>query len=106
MWKSRFSNQTSHQDYLRFFTPVLSHSGFYFEKPWLLQPIECGHTDTYDSTILWIESLKLAVCGDVVYGQVHQTLFETNTKAKRAECIRAIEKVEALEPVYVVLGHP
>lgn len=49
--------------------------------------------------------LKLAVCGDVVYGQVHQMLFEANTKAKREEWIRAVEKVEALNPTYVVPGH-
>jgi glyoxylase-like metal-dependent hydrolase (beta-lactamase superfamily II) len=52
-----------------------------------------------------VPDLKLAVCGDVVYGQVHQMLFEANTKAKRQEWIRAIEKIEALKPSYVVPGH-
>ena len=32
-------------------------------------------------------------------------LFEANTKAKREEWIRAVEKIEALEPAYVVPGH-
>ncbi|CAG9982952.1 unnamed protein product [Clonostachys byssicola] len=78
---------------------------FKLENRWELQAIECGHSDTHDSTVLWVPDLKLAVCGDVVYGQVHQMLFEANTKAKREEWIRAIETVEALKPVYVVPGH-
>lgn len=105
VWESRFPNQIPHQEPLTFITPISPQSGFHLEDRWLLQPVECGHTDTYDSTILWVESLKLAVCGDVVYGQVHQMLFEANTSEKRAEWIRAIEKVEAFEPVYVVPGH-
>ncbi|KAF1964616.1 Metallo-hydrolase/oxidoreductase [Bimuria novae-zelandiae CBS 107.79] len=69
------------------------------------QAIEIGHADTYDSTFLWVPDLRLAVCGDVVYGQVHQMLMEANTKAKREEWIRAIEKVESLNPAYVIPGH-
>ncbi|KID94982.1 Beta-lactamase-like protein, partial [Metarhizium majus ARSEF 297] len=72
---------------------------------WELQAVEVGHSDTYDSTVLWVPALRLAVCGDVVYGQVHQMLMETNTPAKRAEWIRAVEKVEALDPLHVVPGH-
>ena len=49
--------------------------------------------------------LKLAVCGDVVYGDVHQLLLEANTKEKRAEWISAIEKVRELKPETVVAGH-
>lgn len=71
----------------------------------IFQAIETGHSDTHDSTILWVPDLRLAVCGDVVYGQVHQMLFEANTAAKREEWIRAIEMVEALDPLYVVPGH-
>jgi len=69
------------------------------------QAVEVGHTDTHDSSFLWVPDLKLAVCGDVVYGQVHQMLMEANTKAKREEWIRAIEKVESLDPAYVIPGH-
>jgi glyoxylase-like metal-dependent hydrolase (beta-lactamase superfamily II) len=105
MWEARFPGQI--------FTPqptILAHplpedNLLLLEGRWALQAIECGHSDTYDSTILWVPDLKLAVCGDVVYGQVHQMLFEANTKAKREEWIRAVEKVEALGPAYVVPGH-
>lgn len=69
------------------------------------QAIECGQSDTYDSTILWVPDLRVAVCGDVVYGQVHQMLLEANTKFNRQAWIRSIEKAENLDPVYVVAGH-
>lgn len=49
----------------------------------VLQAIEVGHTDTFDTTILWIPDLRLAVCGDVVYGDVHQYLAEADTREKR-----------------------
>ncbi|KAJ5896688.1 uncharacterized protein N7473_006087 [Penicillium subrubescens] len=78
---------------------------FVLEDRWTFEAIECGHSDTFDSTILWVPDLRLAVCGDVVYGDVHQMLFEANTPEKREEWIRAIEKVESLNPVYVVPGH-
>jgi glyoxylase-like metal-dependent hydrolase (beta-lactamase superfamily II) len=71
----------------------------------VLQAVEVGHTDTTDTTVLWVPDLKLAVCGDVVYGDVHQYLVEANTREKRMEWIAALEKVKALGPETVVAGH-
>jgi glyoxylase-like metal-dependent hydrolase (beta-lactamase superfamily II) len=71
----------------------------------VLQAIEVGHTDTFDTTILWVPDLRLAVCGDVVYGDVHMYLVEANTREKRMEWLAAIEKVQALKPERVVAGH-
>jgi glyoxylase-like metal-dependent hydrolase (beta-lactamase superfamily II) len=51
----------------------------------VLQAIEVGHTDTFDTTVLWVPDLRLAVCGDVVYGDVHMYLVEANTREKRIE---------------------
>ena len=70
-----------------------------------LRAIEVGQSDTHDSTVLWVPSIKLAVCGDVVYGDVHQMLGECNTKAKRQGWIDSIRKVEALKPEIVVPSH-
>ena len=70
-----------------------------------LAPVEVGHSDTYDSTVLWVPSIRLAVCGDVVYGDCHQMLGRANTKALRGEWIAAVERVEALDPQLVVPGH-
>ncbi|KAH6688463.1 beta-lactamase-like protein [Plectosphaerella plurivora] len=85
--------------------PLPESNTFSLQGRWIFPAIEVGHSDTYDSTILWVADLQLAVCGDVVYGDVHQMLLEANTKSKREEWIRAIERVEALKPVYVVPGH-
>ncbi|EGU73297.1 hypothetical protein FOPG_18698 [Fusarium oxysporum f. sp. conglutinans race 2 54008] len=103
MWNAYFPGQIFTPFTLA--KPLPETLQFKLQDRWIFQAVECGHSDTYDSTILWVPDLKLAVCGDVVYGQVHQMFFEANTKAKRDEWTRAVEKVEALNPVYVVPGH-
>ncbi|EGU81407.1 hypothetical protein FOPG_10092 [Fusarium oxysporum f. sp. conglutinans race 2 54008] len=85
--------------------PLQDSNEFRLQDRWLFKAVEVGHTDTYDSTVLWVPDLKLAVCGDVIYGDVHQMLLEANTKSKREEWIHAVEQVEALGPIYVVPGH-
>lgn len=85
--------------------PLPEDNKFVLANRWTFQAIECGHSDTFDSTVLWVPDLRLAVCGDVVYGNVHQMLFEANSLEKRQEWIRAVERVEALNPAYVVPGH-
>jgi glyoxylase-like metal-dependent hydrolase (beta-lactamase superfamily II) len=69
------------------------------------QVLEVGQSDTHDTTVLWVPDVKLAVCGDVVYGDVHQMLAESNTKELRAGWIASIRKIEALKPNMVVAGH-
>ncbi|KAL1622947.1 hypothetical protein SLS56_008555 [Neofusicoccum ribis] len=102
-WESRFPGQIHRPFTLA--QPLPASNAFQLEGRWDFQAVEVGHSDTYDSSVLWVPALRLAVCGDVVYGQVHQMLFEANTAAKREEWIRAVEKVEALGPAYVVAGH-
>ncbi|KAI1458713.1 Metallo-hydrolase/oxidoreductase [Annulohypoxylon moriforme] len=102
-WESRFPGQIYRPFTLAQALPVSNE--FKLQDRWVFQAVECGHSDTHDSTVLWIPDLKLAVCGDVAYGQVHQMLMEANTKSKREEWIRAIEKVKALGPNLVVPGH-
>jgi Metallo-beta-lactamase superfamily len=67
--------------------------------------IEVGHTDTVDTTVLHVPDIHLVVAGDAVYGDVHQFFGEANTTAKREEWLKAIEKVESLNPHTVVAGH-
>ncbi|KAJ0118487.1 Zn-dependent hydrolase [Diaporthe amygdali] len=85
--------------------PLPDSNEFRLQERWLFKAVEVGHSDTYDSTVLWVPDLRLAVCGDVIYGEVHQMLLEANTKSKREEWINAVERVQALDPVYVVPGH-
>ncbi|KAJ0413196.1 beta-lactamase-like protein [Aspergillus carlsbadensis] len=67
--------------------------------------VEVGHTDTYNTTVLHIPSIRLVVAGDAVYGDVHQYFGEANTAAKRQEWLRALDTIEALDPHTVVAGH-
>lgn len=103
VWESRFPGEIARPFILA--EPIGPENEFKLQGKWPFKAIEVGHSDTYDTTVLWVPDIRLAVCGDVVYGQVHQMLGEANTAAKRDEWIRAIEKIEALDPLYVVPGH-
>ena len=65
---------------------------------------EVGHTDTADTTSLYIPSIVLVVAGDAVYNGVHPYLVESN-KQTRLEWIAALDKIEALKPRAVIAGH-
>jgi glyoxylase-like metal-dependent hydrolase (beta-lactamase superfamily II) len=102
MWGSRFPGEIPVPFELAQALPAGNE--FYLEGN-SLQVIEVGQADTHDSTVLWVPSIKLAVCGDVVYGDVHQMLGECDTKEKRLGWIKAIRKVQELRPELVVPGH-
>ncbi|KAI5356937.1 putative metallo-beta-lactamase, ribonuclease Z/Hydroxyacylglutathione hydrolase [Septoria linicola] len=101
-WGDRFPGEIDTSFVLA--NPLPDNGEFQLEGH-LLKAIEVGHSDTHDSTVLWVPSIKLAVCGDVVYGDVNQMLAFAKTKALQEEWIRAIEAVEALKPEIVVAGH-
>ncbi|KAE8371241.1 beta-lactamase-like protein [Aspergillus bertholletiae] len=67
--------------------------------------IEVGHTDTHDSTALYVPDIRLVVAGDIVYGDVHQFFGEADTTSKRREWLRALDTLESLQPQTVVAGH-
>jgi len=69
-----------------------------------LHSIDTGHSDTDDSTVLHVPSLGLVVAGDVVYNNVHQYLAETAAGGADG-WHKALDKVAALAPRYVVAGH-
>ncbi|MFD4601312.1 MBL fold metallo-hydrolase [Streptomyces sp. NPDC058464] len=69
-----------------------------------LTPVEVGHSDGDDTTVLWVPSLKLAVAGDVVYNGVHLALADSAGGGRDA-WRRALGQVEALGAEFVVAGH-
>jgi glyoxylase-like metal-dependent hydrolase (beta-lactamase superfamily II) len=69
-----------------------------------LQVIETGHTDTVDTTSLYVPDLGLIVSGDVAYNHCHMYVAST-TAAVRAEWIAALDQLAALGPKAVVTGH-
>jgi glyoxylase-like metal-dependent hydrolase (beta-lactamase superfamily II) len=69
-----------------------------------LMAVEVGHTDTDDTTVLYIPSIGLVVAGDVAYNGVHQYLLESAHGGVEA-WLAALDKVAALQPRAVVAGH-
>ncbi|MFN6543833.1 MBL fold metallo-hydrolase [Mycolicibacterium nivoides] len=69
-----------------------------------LVPIEVGHTDTDDTTVLYVPSIGLVVAGDVAYNGVHQYLLESDHGGIKA-WLQALNTVSALQPRAVVAGH-
>ena len=69
-----------------------------------LVAIDVGHTDTDDTTVLYVPSIGLVVAGDVAYNGVHQYLLESSHGGIRA-WLQALNKVAALRPRAVVAGH-
>lgn len=102
---SRFPGQIDQQPPPAEVVKVLPPSGELELESHILQAIEVGQADTHHSTVLWVPDLRLAVCGDVVYGDCHQMLAECTTSSLREAWIQSIEKVESLSPDIVVPGH-
>ncbi|KAM0190635.1 hypothetical protein ACHAPI_009307 [Fusarium lateritium] len=67
--------------------------------------VRTGHTDTDDTTTLWVPSIQLAVTGDAVYANTHPYLGESGAASKRKEWIKALDTIAALKPKFVVGGH-
>ncbi len=69
-----------------------------------LRIIVQGHTDSADTTSLYVPSIGLIVAGDVVYNQCHMYIGDT-TPETRKNWIAALERLAALNPAMVVAGH-
>ena len=88
-------------------TPVLAQpvpGGGIFLEGNVLVPVEVGHSDTDDTTVLHVPSTGLVVAGDVVYNGVHQYLLEGGHGGLDG-WLAALDQVEALDPRAVVAGH-
>jgi glyoxylase-like metal-dependent hydrolase (beta-lactamase superfamily II) len=66
--------------------------------------IEQGHTDSADTTSLYVPSIGLIVAGDVVYNQCRMYVGDT-TPESRKNWIAALDGLAALNPTMVVAGH-
>jgi glyoxylase-like metal-dependent hydrolase (beta-lactamase superfamily II) len=69
-----------------------------------LQVMATGHTDTVDTTSLYVPDLGLIVSGDVAYNHCHMYVGPT-TADIRAEWIAALDRLAALNSAAVVTGH-
>ena len=69
-----------------------------------LEVIGLGHTDTDDTTALWVPSVRLLVAGDAVYNDVHLYLAESPGE-KKQQWVAALDMLDRLHPQVVVAGH-
>lgn len=99
LWKSLFPGQLPDAP-LDF--PI--HSGEFTVDGEAIVPIEVGHSDTDDTTVLHVPSLGLVAAGDVVYNNVHLYLAETPGGGAEG-WHAALDRVVALRPSIVVAGH-
>lgn len=69
-----------------------------------LRIIDTGHTDTDDTSALFVPSIGLVVAGDVIYNNTHPYLVESD-RAGRQAWLAAIDRIDAVGPAAVVVGH-
>ncbi|KAF8852284.1 Metallo-hydrolase/oxidoreductase [Acephala macrosclerotiorum] len=101
-WAPYFPNQIAPQTET---WNALPDNGLFDLDGYAIQAIEVGQTDTSNSTVLHVPSLKLVVTGDAVYGSCFQYLQETSTPALRSQWLRALVKIESLNPEIVIPSH-
>lgn len=70
-----------------------------------LEAMDVGHSDTDNTTFLYVPDLKLAACGDIVYNDVHMWLVESTLQSQRDAWIRALDGVAAHDPAIVIGAH-
>jgi len=66
--------------------------------------VDLGHTDTDHTTCLHVPSIGLVIAGDAIYNGTHPYLVESDRQGL-LDWLAAIDKIEALKPRAVVVGH-
>ena len=67
-------------------------------------PVDIGHTDTDNTTCLHVPSIGLVIAGDAIYNNTHLYMVELGHQGLR-DWLAAIDKIEALNPSALVVGH-
>ena len=70
-----------------------------------LVPVEVGHTDTDNTTMLHVPEMGLLVAGDVVYNGVHPYLTESGGVTGIDAWLAALDTAETLNAATVIAGH-
>jgi glyoxylase-like metal-dependent hydrolase (beta-lactamase superfamily II) len=99
-WEPRFPGQVPSELVV---PEVLDGNTLYLEGE-ELNVVHLGHTDTSDTTALYVPSIGLVVSGDAVYNNTHLYLAECDERA-RGEWLAALDTIEALHPRAVIAGH-
>jgi glyoxylase-like metal-dependent hydrolase (beta-lactamase superfamily II) len=99
-WKRRFPAQIPD---LLVVAEALDDGTFSLEGSAIVA-VDIGHTDTDHTTCLHVPSIDLVVAGDAIYNGTHPYLVESDGKDLN-DWLAAIDKIEALNPRSVVVGH-
>lgn len=70
-----------------------------------LEATDVGHSDTDNTTFLYVPALDLAVTGDIVYNDVHLWMVESPSQALRDGWVKSLDKLEAFDAGLVVASH-
>jgi glyoxylase-like metal-dependent hydrolase (beta-lactamase superfamily II) len=77
-------------------TSIVDERGFDLEGAALV-PVDVGHTDTDDTTMLHLPEIDLLVAGDVVYNGVHQYLTESGGAEGIDQWLRAFDNPSQIQ---------
>ncbi|KAI1111380.1 Metallo-hydrolase/oxidoreductase [Nemania sp. NC0429] len=78
---------------------------FFFLEGHVLEAMDVGHSDTDNTTFLYVPDLALAACGDIVYNDVHMWMVESTLQSQRDAWTRALDGVAAHDPAIVIGAH-
>jgi len=101
VWEPRFPGQLPS----RLVAPEAIDGDTFHLEGEALKVLELGHTDTAHSTGLHVPSIGFVNSGDTVYNNTHLYLAEGGDAKARDEWLRALDRVESLDPKAVVAGH-
>ena len=99
-WKRRFPGQIPD----RLTTAEALDGGTFSLEGNAIIAIDIGHADTDHTTCLHVPSIGLVIAGDAIYNGTHPYLVESGEKGLE-DWLAAIDKIEALNPRAVVVGH-
>ncbi|KAI3320276.1 Metallo-hydrolase/oxidoreductase [Xylariaceae sp. AK1471] len=102
-WTELFPGQIDEASFQVLATP-LQDNKFLLEGH-TLEAMDVGHSDTDNTTFLYVPDLKLAICGDIVYNDVHMWLVESTLQSQRDAWMRALDDVAAYDPAVVIGAH-
>ncbi|KAI4862458.1 Metallo-hydrolase/oxidoreductase [Hypoxylon rubiginosum] len=103
-WNSLFPDQIETTSFHISAEPLPADGKFTMEGH-AFEAVDVGHSDTDETTFLYVPSLKMAVAGDIVYNDVHMWMAESPAQSQRDAWLRSLDKVASLGPEIVVGSH-
>ncbi|KAI0097832.1 Metallo-hydrolase/oxidoreductase [Nemania sp. FL0031] len=102
-WDDLFPGQIDESSFQITAEPLKDNQ--FFLEGHRLEAMDVGHSDTDNTTFLYVPDLQLAACGDIVYNDVHMWLVESQLQSQRDAWIRALDDVAAYDPAIVIGAH-